>query len=169
MFDVYDGDQFFKGLLYKHFSYKHIQTKDVEPTFEELKFFAEGDMTDEKLINSLADQTHLKSKKFFKGDKVRIIKGDLMNLEGEIVKVNDSNVTIRPLDTEFTTTIEISPNDIVKAFKKGEFVKVIAGKNTGKTGFIQSLNDNSAKIMADGLTNIVEAFINDLIYCNEST
>jgi len=168
-FTTYRGERFYEGLLYKHIPFKNLITTNINPSYEELKFFTLGDTADTALLNTLIDQAGIKTKKYFKGDKVRVIKGDLVNLEAEIIKINETTITVRPLNTEFAEPIEISPADCVKAFKKGDYVRVIEGKNAGKEGFVISIEESTATLMCDGLQNQIQVFVNDLVYCNDST
>jgi transcription elongation factor SPT5 len=117
----------------------------------------------------LIDQAASKATKFFKGDKVRVIRGDLENLEAEILKISPGSLTVKPVNTEYMEAVDISPNDCVKSFIKGDYVRVVEGKNAGKEGFILNVEDNIASIMSDGLQNMIQVFVNDLVFCNEST
>jgi transcription elongation factor SPT5 len=138
-------------------------------TYEESKFFTIGDNTDPNVLNTLIDQAGTKATKYFKGDRVRVIKGDLMNLEGEILKISPVALTVKPIRTEFSENVEVLPSDCVKSFEKGEYVRVVDGKNAGKEGFVLSVEDNIATVMSDGLQNMIQVFVNDLVFCNDST
>jgi len=85
------------------------------------------------------------------------------------VKINQTTLTVRPNNTEFMEAVEILPSDCVKAFNKGDYVRVVEGKNAGKEGFVLSVEDNTATVMSDGLQNVIKVFVNDLVFCNDST
>lgn len=165
----YKGNRYCDGLLYKWFPLKTLITQNITVTYEESKFFTIGDNTDPNVLNTLIDQAGAKPTKYFKGDRVRVIKGDLMNLEAEILKISPVALTVRPINTEFMETVEILPTDCVKSFNKGEYVRVVDGKNAGKEGFVLAVEENTATVMSDGLQNMIQVFVNDLVFCNEST
>jgi len=169
-FVVYKGNKFYDGLLYKWFPLKNLITQNVNVTYEESKFFTSGDNTDPELFSTLISQVGNKPTKFFKGDRVKVIKGDLMNLEADIIKINPTSLVLRPTNAEYLEALEISPGDCVKAFPKGAYVRVVDGKNAGKEGFVLQIDDNNvASLMSDGLQNVIQVFVNDLVFCNEST
>jgi len=76
---------------------------------------------------------------------------------------------VRPINTEFMEAVEIAPADCVKSFNKGDYVRVVEGKNAGKEGFVLTVEDNVATIISDGLSTQIQVFVNDLVFCNEST
>lgn len=164
----YKGNKYYNGLIYKRFGFKYIQIDNINPQFEELKLFMTAE-DDPNILNALVDQNNLKTRKFFNGDKVRVINGDMINLEAEIVRIEDKVIHARPLNSEFSDTIQLLPSEIVKIFKKGDYVRVIEGVNSGKEGFVMKVQEDTATLMSDGLSNQIKAFVNDLVYCNDST
>jgi transcription elongation factor SPT5 len=166
---IYKNQRFFDGLLFKWFPLKNVITQNINFTYEESKFFTIGENTDVDVLSTLIEQGSNKPAKFFKGDRVRVIKGDLQNLEAEILKINQTNILVRPVNTEYSEAVEIQPSDCVKAFNKGDYVRVVEGKNSGKEGFVLTVEENIATVMSDGLQNVIKVFVNDLVFCNEST
>lgn len=164
----YKYEKYCDGLLYKRFPFKNIETSNINPTFEELKLFTKGDDNPE-IFSTLLDQTNLKTRKFYKGDKVRVIQGDMMNLDAEIIKIEENKLIARPINTDFSDTVILLPSEVVKVFKKGDYVRVVEGKSAGKEGFVMSMVDDTATIMCDGLSNMIKVFVNDLVFCNDST
>jgi len=169
-FTMYKGNKYYDGLLYKWVPLKTLVTENINVTYEESKYFTIGENTDTAVLSALIEQAGSKATKYFKGDKIRVIRGDLMNLTGEIIKINPASLTVRPLNSELMESLEITPSDCVKDFTKGDYVRVVDGKNAGKEGFVLQVEDNNiATIMSDGLQNMIQVFVNDLVFCNEST
>ena len=169
-FPVYKANRYYDGLLYKSVPLKTISSENIDVTYEESKYFTISETTDTAVLSALIEQAGSKATKYFKGDKVRVIKGDLMNLTGEIIKITPTSLIVRPLNSELMDSLEITPSDCVKDFTKGDYVRVVDGKNAGKEGFVLSVEDNNvATIMSDGLQNMIQVFVNDLVFCNEST
>jgi transcription elongation factor SPT5 len=166
-FYVYKKQNFADGLLYKKVTVKTLLTENVNPTIEEIQMFAQAlGEKDDKLYDQLADFSK-KTHKFHKGDKVRVIKGELTNLEGIVTKATDKEVTVIPTIEDLKDPIEFLPTDLVKSFRIGDSVKVVAGKSAGKMGFIITIEDNIARIKTDDLRNDIEVYLNDLILAEE--
>ena len=71
-----------------------VRTPGVKPTLSELeKFEEQPEGMDVELARSAkAEQEHL----FTPGDNVEVIEGELINLQGSIVKIDGNKVTIMP-------------------------------------------------------------------------
>ena len=162
---LYKGQSFKNGLLYKKFNYKNLQFENVNPAIEEIHMFSQAlNDKDAKIYDSLVEMNK-KSYRFVKGDKVRVIQGDLKSLEGIVIKMAENNVTVRFKDLD--ELIDLVPSHLVKSYHIGDSVKVVAGKNAGKIGFILNIDDNIARLKVDDLKNEVECFLNDLILADE--
>jgi len=149
---------------------KNLETQNINVTYEESKFFTSGENADPDMLSTLISQVGSKPTKFFKGDRVKVTKGELLNLEAEIIKINPTSLTLKSLNAEYSEALDIPPSDCVKIFSKGSYVRVVEGKNAGKEGFVLQVDDNNvATIMSDGLQNVIQVFVNDLVFCNEST
>jgi transcription elongation factor SPT5 len=169
-FSMYKGNRYYDGLLYKWVPLKTLTTDNVSVTYEESKYFTIGENTNSAVLSALIEQAGSKATKYFKGDKIRAIRGEFMNLEGEIIKINPTSLIVKLLNSDLMESTEIATSDCVKAFTKGDYVRIIDGKNAGKEGFVLSVeDDNICTIMTDGLQNMVQVFVNDLVFCNEST
>ena len=168
-FIVYKNNNYADGLLYKMVPFKNLVTHNINVTYEESKFFTIGENTDSKVLSTLVAQAGNRPTKFFKGDRILVTKGDLMNLEAEIIKISPNALTVKPKNTDFEDIVEIQPSDCVKSFQKGDYVRVVEGKNAGKEGFVLTVEDNIATVMSDGLQNMIQVFVNDLVFCNDST
>ncbi len=89
------GMNFRKGFLYREFSIKSLTTENVSPTLEELLMFKplllenEEESSDDERINVMIARQK-RSSGISKGDKVKIIKGELKDMVGTVVSINDS-------------------------------------------------------------------------------
>lgn len=167
---VYQKNRYYDGFLHKKMPIKNLLLNDLNVTYDETKFFTNAEDADVGQLSALVAQGGNRPTKFFKGDRVKVTKGDLMNLEGEIVKIGATSLSVKPTMSDYADLVEIQPSDCVKSFKKGDYVRVVDGKNAGKEGFVLSVEDESiATIMSDGLKNMIQVFVNDLVYCNDST
>jgi len=137
-FPVYKANRYYDGLLYKSVPLKTISSENIDVTYEESKYFTISETTDTAALSALIEQAGSKATKYFKGDKVRVIKGDLMNLTGEIIKITPTSLIVRPLNSELMDSLEITPSDCVKDFTKGDYVRVVDGRmQEKKVSFLQ--------------------------------
>lgn len=81
-------------------SVKNITSENVIPTLEEMERFLKGESNEqdknELLLESLnaIEEARSKINCYEKGDKVRVVEGDLVNLIGVVVNSNPIEVTI---------------------------------------------------------------------------
>ena len=78
------------------------QVKDVVPTLEEVDMFVQSEPNSneknrilEEAIETI-EQTKKNINKFQKGDQVRVVEGDLLNLRGIVISTLEKEVTIVP-------------------------------------------------------------------------
>ena len=188
MFFEYNRNYFRDGMLYKEFYIDDLVQHTVA-TPEEKIMFADRKTVDpadiygrnhiEESPRDVEDATVEMKKNlpriFFKGDQVKIISGELKNLEG-IIEEADSirqEVQVSVSVGDDKETLILKENEIMKVFKIGTHVKVIAGSNIGETGHIVLLDEesidssNSAIIMSDYGDKEIKVFVNYLIASGE--
>lgn len=186
MFFKYNNNYFRDGMLYKEFHVSDVIQNTVA-TPEEKVMFAERKTVDpediygqKRMDNPLDEQEEKTVAKnipriFFKGDTVKIISGELKNLEG-VIEEADSNrqeVQVNVSVGDDTETLVLKEKEIMKVFKIGTHVKVIAGKHVGETGHIVLLdeeegeNGGSAILMSDYGDKEIKVFVNYLIASGE--
>ena len=85
-----------------------------------------------------------KAMMFFKGDKIRVILGELKGLEGVVeesdIMRGEVHITVTVGDN-FESLI-LKENEIIKRFSVGMHVKVIAGQYAGETGIVVVCDDD---------------------------
>ena len=67
-----------------------------------------------------------------KGDKVKVIQGDLINVTGSVVAVEKEGVRVKPNIKGFKDNIMLSMDELVKHFEPGNHIAVISGKYSGE-------------------------------------
>lgn len=92
-FDYIGGMMFRDGFLYKLVSLRSILAHNIEPTLDELENFKQNG--EESFSSSMLIENRKKIH-FVKGDKVRVMSGDLQNLSGTVEKLEGENVLIQP-------------------------------------------------------------------------
>ena len=139
-FLMFEGNRYSrKGYLYKNFVMNAILAEGVKPTLQELEKFEEAPegMTIEISAAEKEDQTH----NFSTGDNVEVTEGELINLQGTIMSVDGSKITMKPLHKELTDPLEFQANELRKYFNQGDHVRVIGGRHEGDTGLIVRVLD----------------------------
>ena len=97
---------------------------------------------------------------FFKGDKIRVILGELKGLEGVVeesdVMRGEVHITVTVGDN--SESLILKENEIIKRFSVGMHVKVIAGQHAGETGIVVVCDDDTE----NGNNNTATAGENDI-------
>lgn len=149
------------------------QVKDIVPSLEEIDMFVQGEPNPAEKARiysetiELIEQTKRNLNKFQKGDQVRVIEGDLLNLRGVVISTSDKEVTIVPSYEEFLQidikNMTFQANQLLKDFKEGDHIKT----QNGKTGTVIKIEDQTAIILLDNYKEEVRSFVNDLMKSTE--
>lgn len=75
---------------------------------------------------------------FRKNERVKIMKGEFMNLTGVVTDLKENSLVIRP--DQFTKEFEFLPAEVSKYFVEGDSVTVISGVHKGKSGLVSLLD-----------------------------
>ncbi|CDW80320.1 transcription elongation factor spt5 [Stylonychia lemnae] len=153
-FDSYKNQLFRNGFLIKAFPLKQLQLDNVRPTVEEVQNFAnnmtqirdddDNEITGEELIKMTFLMNN--NSDVQKGDKIRVIKGDLNGLYGTVVTIENGDVVFKPSMENFDDNLKLNIEYVVKYFEPGDQVKVIDGKFKGETGIVVSLDNKFANL-----------------------
>ena len=147
-FKTFEGNRYsIKGYLYKNFVMNSILAEGVKPTLAELEKFEEapeGMMIDIPTTDK-EDQAH----NFSTGDNVEVIEGELVNLQGTILAVDGSKITIKPMHKDLIDPLEFQASELRKFFKQGDRVRVIGGRHEGDTGLIVRVTENMVVLFSD--------------------
>ena len=80
---------------------------------------------------------------------MQVIEGDLKNLEGKIVKIENGKATMMPKHEDLKDALEFSLGELCKCFKEGDHVKVISGAHEGDTGLIVRVDEDWIVVLSD--------------------
>ncbi|GIX61965.1 transcription factor [Babesia caballi] len=69
------------------------------------------------------------------GEKIRVTRGELINVIGHIASMHNDEIEIQPEDTSIPN-FRIHPSSIIKHFREGDNVRIIDGINRGESGLI---------------------------------
>lgn len=155
----YWNKQYFsKGFLYKYFNFKILDTENIVPPRNVVdKFIRPEDDDDSQPSNDEdPDQEIEKWKKLAaenlsltKGDKIRVISGDLKNLTGSVVSVDKSIVKMQPDHKDIPMMLNLDIKMIAKHFEAGDHIVVVEGENEGEKGIITKIVGNKLIVFSD--------------------
>lgn len=142
-------------MLYKEFLVSDV-LQDVQPSQEEKIMFAErknvdpaelynGGEAGEAAEKEPAERS--KQKLFFKGDTVKLISGELKNLEGVVEEADTTRkeVQVRVAVGDDSEVLLLKEEEIMKTFKTGAHVKIIAGAYSGETGTVVLVDEKDGE------------------------
>ncbi len=165
-FMMFEGNRYSrKGYLYKNFVMNAILAEGVKPSLAELEKFEESPegMTIEIPTSDKDDQAH----NFSTGDNVEVVEGELVNLQGTILSVDGSKITMRPSHKDLTDPIEFQASELRKFFSLGDHVRVIGGRHEGETGLIVRVLDNVVVLYSDLTMHELRVLPKDLQLCTD--
>jgi len=85
-----------------------------------------------------------------KGDKIKIIKGDLTNMNGIVVSIEEQVVTFKPVGIpNYNRNLQIDIQHISKYFEPGDMVRIVEGKYKGETGQVIDVDGKLSIVILD--------------------
>ena len=107
-------------------------------------------------------------KLFYKGDRIRVISGELKHLEGVVEESDDSHgeVQIRVTVGDESELLLLKEEELMKVFATGTHVRVLAGVNAGETGVVAMCDDEgegNVIVISDFGDKEMKVFVNYLI------
>ncbi|XP_065199636.1 transcription elongation factor SPT5-like isoform X2 [Planococcus citri] len=155
-----------KGFLYDNFKMDNILVDGVKPTLSELEKFEEApEGVDIELPTANKDESA--GQIFSAGDNVEVCQGELIHLQGKILSIDGSFITVMPKHNELKTPLEFQACELKKHFKMGDHVRVISGRNEGDTGLVIRAEDNRTVVCSDLTMHELEILPRDLQLCTD--
>ena len=114
---------------------------------------SEDELTGEKLKQMSIGKTQ----DFSKGDKIRVVAGDLTGINAQVVsmEIDTGFLNCTPIGIEgFTGDIKLEVKHVVKYFEPGDYVRVIDGRYAGETGIVISSETNDKDIVFSNIALI---------------
>ncbi|RLN69430.1 hypothetical protein BBJ28_00016540 [Nothophytophthora sp. Chile5] len=175
MMDSFDNDFYQDGFLIKEVNIATmLVTDDVNPTLDEINRFSsatggDGEHSTEDMLASVEADDWKNKVELTKGDTVRVIEGDLINLMGVVLSTNTANDTVRvmPLHEEIKDTIlDFQLKQLMKYVKVGDHIKVVSGMYSGETGTVVAVDDTEgapvAIVLVDSMAREIQVRVRDL-------
>lgn len=159
-FQIFEGNRYRRGLLYKLFPMDSIIVEGVKPSLKELESTEEHGLDNAELQLGAEKDT-----KFSPGDKVEVAEGELIHLQGKVIAIDGSRVTMLPNHPELKDPLEFPASELMKCFHEGDHVKVIDGRYEGDTGTIVRTDEKDAILLSDLSMDEIKVLIRDLQLC----
>ncbi|XP_066144783.1 transcription elongation factor SPT5 isoform X1 [Euwallacea fornicatus] len=166
-FLIFEGNRYSrKGFLYKNFTLSAVIVDGVKPTLAELERFEEQpEGIDLELPTEKDDKSVMHS--FSAGDNVEVSEGELINLQGKIISIEGSTITIMPKHEDLKDPLVFQASELKKYFKMGDHVKVLAGRYEGDTGLVVRVETNRVVLISDLTMHEMEILPKDLQLCSD--
>ena len=182
---VLNGTQrFFQGYVIKQIAMKSLIPEKGIPPLEELQRFnaaafdedgARGGARDdlEALVDGLEGEgvgaleaATLAKARFDKGDRVKVVDGDLAGIVGQVEHVTDDGlVLVHPKDEQlgdFKEAISFQPKELRKYFENGDHVRIVAGEHDGASGLVVSKEGDVCIVLTDATQKEIRVLARDL-------
>lgn len=167
-FLIFEGNRYSrKGFLYKNFTMSAILAEGVKPTLGELERFEEQPegVDIELAAPSKDDPQALHS--FSMGDNIEVSSGDLANLQGRIIAIDGSMITVMPKHEALKEALVFKPSELRKHFRQGDHVRVVGGRYEGDTGLVVRVEPSRAVLVSDLTLHELEVLPRDLQLCSD--
>lgn len=164
----YKGDDYQNGFLIKEVKVNHVISENVNPTMEEMQFFAVTAADGTKTLDLIAVQAAQKAAQsgssFMSGENVEVYDGEQKGLRGTTVTVTGDIVTLRVTEGELKgRRIDAPVRTLRKLFREGDHVKVIGGsKYIDEVGLVTKIKDDKVTLLCDSTQSEITVFSKDL-------
>merc|ERR1719429_484737 len=163
---VFEGNKYSrKGFLFKAFVMNAILAEGVKPSLAELERFEE---TPEGIDIDVGTQDKEEAAHAFSnGDVVEVTEGELQNLQGKVIKIEGSKITLMPKHEDLKDLLDFQASELKKYFKQGDHARVIGGRYEGDTGLIIRVEENMIVLFSDLTMHELKTMPKDLQLCTD--
>ena len=161
-FQIFEGNRYRRGFLYKNFNINALLVDGVKPSLTELERF------EEQVDGVDISETHVSEEKghhFAVGDNVEVIEGELTHLQGKIIAIDGSKITMMPKHEDLKEPLDFQAHEIRKYFQVGDHVKIISGQYEKDTGLIVRVEDKYIVLFADLTLHEIKVLPKDCQIC----
>jgi len=171
---IFNTKRYRDGFLYQWTNLDSMNALNVIPNLEELQLFedktktldAEGDPAAQTGAETALASLQKRVAHFDKGDVVRVLGGELKNLKAVIVAIKSDGdgqqLVVKPmLEALKHQELVFAAAEVVKFFKVGDHVEVLAGKHEKETGLVVRVDGDHAYIFSDINRREIQVFVSD--------
>lgn len=160
------------GFLYKFFTFKNLRVQGVVPDYDTVvKFspqiheedYSDADFLDPEEELKRYDLLRRHNSNFSKGDKVKVVSGELKNVKGHVLEIIGQYAKIKPLEKfKIAFDLQLECKQLAKDFDHGDNIVVVSGKYTGERGIVTHIDGEMAYFLSDIQKREFKVFLNDL-------
>ncbi|CCC71571.1 hypothetical protein NCAS_0H02610 [Naumovozyma castellii] len=166
---TYKNDDYIDGYLYKSFRIQYVETKNIQPTVEELARFGSKDgAVDLTSISQAIKKAQAAQVTFQPGDRVEILNGEQRGSKGIIVSTTTDIATVRLPNYQYKP-LEFPILSLRKIFEPGDHVTVISGEHEGDAGLVLMVKQGQVTFMSNQTREEVTITANNLSKSIDST
>jgi Early transcription elongation factor of RNA pol II, NGN section len=150
----FQGKVFKHGLLERVLALNDLTTKNVHPTYDELRLFSESLGFDKALKHRW--NTDYAAATLCINDRVRVISGEQKGFLGTIVDKHENTVQVQlrkepdaRITFEDEPLLDLLACQVSKSFKVGDYVEVRDGFWAGSRGYVLGICDSVLKVLSD--------------------
>ncbi|SCU88918.1 LAMI_0D11782g1_1 [Lachancea mirantina] len=166
---TYRNEDYVDGYLYKSFRIQYLETKNIQPTVEELARFGTKDGT---LDLTSISQTIKKAKAarvmFQPGDRVEILNGEQRGSRGVVARTSTDIIAVR-LPQLASKALEFPVSSLRKIFEAGDHVTVVGGDHQGDAGLVLVVKNGQVTFVSDQTRANLTITANNLTKSMDST
>ncbi|KAJ3224135.1 transcription elongation factor spt5 [Clydaea vesicula] len=161
---TFQGEQFNKsGYMLKELKTSVFTTENVNPSLEEITNFSGNAIGESKNNLAFLAEANIHSVEDFEvGENVEVVSGELANLPGVVLSVENGIVTVKSSNIGLDKALQFPAKQLRKRFSEGEHVKVCNGVHKDETGMILNIFGNVATVLSDSSMKSFEVFIRDM-------
>lgn len=166
---TYRNDDYVDGYLYKSFRIQHVETKNIQPTVEELaRFGSKEGAVDLTSISQTIKKAQAARVTFQPGDRVEVLNGEQRGSKGIVIKTASDVATVKV--PEFPTKpLEFLMSSLRKVFEPGDHVTVVSGEHQGDAGLVLTVKHGQVTFMSNQTREEVTITANNLTKSIDST
>lgn len=166
---TYKNEDYIDGYLYKSFRIQHVETKNIQPTVEELaRFGSKEGAVDLTAISQSIKKAQAAKVSFQPGDRVEILNGEQRGSRGIVAKSTTTIATVN-LPEFPLKPLEFPVSALRKIFEPGDHVMVINGEHQGDAGLVLTIKQGQVTFMSNQTREEVTITANNLSKSIDST
>jgi len=165
---TYMGEDFEHGFQVKDIKIQQLDTKDINPSLEEVTRFTSGGEDGAENLDLKALAASLRDGgagvAYVPGDIIEVYQGEQRGIIGRATNVQGDIVTLKVTEGDLKgQTIEVPNKGLRKRFKAGDHVKVIGGSRfRDEVGMVVKISDDRVTLLTDQTQNEITVFSKDL-------
>lgn len=166
---TYRNEDYVDGYLYKSFRIQYLETKNIQPTVEELaRFGSKEGALDLTTISQTIRKAQAARVTFQPGDRVEILNGEQRGSKGIVVRTSTDIISVK-LPQLAMKDLEFPISSLRKIFEPGDHVTVVGGENQGDAGLVLAVKNGQVTFVSDQTRANLTISANNLSKSMDST